>query len=75
MPTPSEIVILQQQLQQAAAAYHNLMLGTQARVIVDQNGERAEFTPANAGRLMAYIQSLKLQLGLVSNPGPMRVWM
>ncbi len=65
----------QQKLDEAEAALHQLNLGRSARVIVDQNGERVEFTAANAGRLQAYITQLKVELGLISAPGPMRVWM
>jgi hypothetical protein len=46
-------------LADARAAYHSLMTGTSARVVVDQNGERVEYTAANAARLMAYIQYLE----------------
>lgn len=74
MPSPSEIITLEARLRQAEDAYHNLMTGMQARVIVDQNGERAEFSPTSAGKLQSYIQELKRQLGLASS-GPMRVWM
>jgi hypothetical protein len=46
-------------LAQAKAAYHDLMIGQSARVVVDQNGERVEYTAANAARLAAYIQYLE----------------
>jgi hypothetical protein len=36
--------------------YRDLISGNKARVIVDQNGERVEFTAANAPRLYALIQ-------------------
>lgn len=55
-------VLLAQRLAEAELAYHNLMLGTSARVVVDQNGERVEFTAANAERLKAYIESLKAEI-------------
>ena len=61
-------------LQYAEAAYHKLMIGESARVFVDQNGERIEYTPANATRLAAYILELKRQLSQVTT-GPMRVWL
>ena len=50
---------LQQKLDEAEAAYHNLMTGNMARVVVDQNGERVEFTATNASRLYQYIEQLK----------------
>ncbi len=75
MPTPDEIIVLQSRLRQAEDAYHNLMLGIQARVIVDGgNGERVEFSPTSTGKLQSYIQLLKQQLGTATT-GPMRVFM
>lgn len=64
-------------LAEAETAYHQLMLGMKATVIVDQNGERAEFQTTTSGRLAAYIQELKRQLGLLSgcSTGPMQVWL
>lgn len=53
---------LKGRLKAAQDAYDKLMLGQAPRVIVDQNGERVEFTTANASRLLAYISSLKSQL-------------
>lgn len=63
---------LQRNLAEAKAAYHKLMLGRSARVFVDQNGERVEYTAANASRLSAYIKDLETALGLVKIAGPMR---
>jgi len=56
---------IKQKLAEAQKAYHDLMLGQQVRVFVDQNGERVEYTAANASRLQAYIQSL---LSLLNSP-------
>jgi hypothetical protein len=44
----------QQKLVEAEEAYHSLMTGTQAKVVVDQNGERVEFTASNASCLHIY---------------------
>ena len=49
-------------LQEARAAYHSLLTGTMARVVVDQNGERVEFTAARKSDLYAYIQELQSQV-------------
>lgn len=59
-------------LDDALAKYHALMTGTSARVVVDQNGERVEFTAANATKLYAYIQMLQSQLNPYAgcNNGP-----
>lgn len=53
---------LQAKLKQAEQAYHNLMTGQSARVFVDQNGERIEYTAINARNLQAYINTLKSQI-------------
>jgi hypothetical protein len=54
---------LEQKITAAEAAYHSLMTGTMPRVVVDQNGERVEFTAANSAKLYQYIQDLKRQAG------------
>lgn len=63
-------VQLQAWLTEAENAYHSLMMGGSVRVTVDQNGERVEFTAANADRLQKYIWWLKQQLGLVCPSAP-----
>ena len=60
------------QLAEAEAAYHALMLGQSVAELRDSNGELIRYTPANAGRLQAYIQSLKQQIGLLTTSGPAR---
>lgn len=63
-----------EKLVEAEKALHELMTGTSARVVVDQNGERVEYTAANAGRLRGYIAELKRDIAgepLGSN-GPLR---
>lgn len=66
---------LQQRYDLAVEAYDKLVRGESVRVVVDQNGERVEYSPANAVRLAAYIADLARQLGTSQNTGPMRVWM
>ena len=56
---------LAQKLVQAEDAYHRLMIGGQPLVVVDQNGERVEYTRANSAQLRAYI--LELQRAIASN--------
>ena len=63
---------LQEKLAEAEDALHQLMIGTSARVVVDQNGERVEFTATNAGRLQAYIDRLKRQISGAAPVGPAR---
>lgn len=62
-------------LTEAEAALHKLMMGEMARVFVDQNGERVEFTATNAQRLRVYIFELKKLLGKTEITGPMTVGM
>lgn len=60
-------------LEQAQRAYHDLMTGRSARVVVDQNGERVEYTSINADRLKAYIDELTLLVaGKTISRGPLR---
>lgn len=67
------IVATQALLSEARKAYHALMTGTSARVVVDSNGERVEFTAANKQALYSYIQLLESQLnaGCGATPTPM----
>jgi Cys-tRNA synthase (O-phospho-L-seryl-tRNA:Cys-tRNA synthase) len=53
---------LAEQLAEAKAAYHELLTGRAARVVIDQNGERVEFVAANRSALYVYIQSLERQI-------------
>ncbi len=68
------VIATQPLLDDARAKYHALMTGTSARVLVDQNGERVEFTAAKKQDLYAYIQMLESQLAPVSNPVDMRAY-
>jgi len=52
----------EEMLQQAKDAYHQLMLGRNAIVVVDQNGERIEYQRANSAKLLQYIRMLEDQL-------------
>ena len=49
---------LQDMLADARKAYTDLVQGGAIRVVVDQNGERVEFTAANRQALNQYIQTL-----------------
>lgn len=63
--TAAERLVVQAQLDEAVAAYHQLTIGQQARVVVDQNGERVEFTASNSAKLASYITSLRMKLAPV----------
>lgn len=73
--TDIELAVLKERITQAETAYHQLMTGQMATVVVDQNGERVEFNKVSAPQLYAYISGLKLQLpGVPVSPyaGPIR---
>lgn len=63
-----------EKLADAKTQYHLLVTGQQAKVYVDQNGERVEFTAANRGALLSYIQKLEREVAS-TRPGPMQVLM
>ena len=69
MATPVE------QLDEARAAQHKLLTGVLPRVVVDQNGERVEYTSANAGALAAYIARLEKLVDPCKVSGPALVWL
>lgn len=56
------MLTLQQRVEGARKAYHDLVTGRMARVFVDQNGERVEFVAANRTALYNYILELEAQL-------------
>jgi len=75
--TPEQCEALRQRLARAEQAYEDLMIGKSIRVLVDQSGERVEFTPANANKLAAYIEQLRSQIadhcgGKKTVSGPLR---
>ena len=72
--TPEETALYTTRLTDAENAYHLIMTGQQAKVYVDQNGERIEYQAGSVDRLRAYIYQLKLALGKVSQTGPLNMW-
>lgn len=68
----SDREVLTQRLREAEEAYHTMMMGGAVVSVTDQNGERVEYSKANAQRLQAYIGQLKQRLG--SGTGPLNVW-
>lgn len=52
----------QQKLDQAKDAKHKLATQQLARVFMDQNGERVEFTATNMAQLDAYIAELEAEI-------------
>lgn len=65
---------IKRRLTEAEKAYTDAISGRGIRVLVDQNGERIEYGPANLNRLNAYIADLKRQLGYGTVSAPMRVF-
>lgn len=66
---------LQERLDDAKAALHDLMIGRGVRVVVDQNGERVEYSVANRANLLAYIAMLEAEIEhgrFTPKVGPMR---
>jgi hypothetical protein len=66
---------LQEQLDDARAKYHLVVTGQNARVYVDQSGERIEYSVTNSARLALYIRDLERRLGVPSTTGPGVVWL
>jgi hypothetical protein len=59
-------------LAEAQNALHLLVTGRQARVVVDQNGERVEFTMTSVSQLQAYIASLQAEGSPTAPTGPLK---
>jgi hypothetical protein len=74
--TPEQRATYTTRLAQAEQAYHDYRTGVNARVFVDQNGERVEYSAINIAGLRSYIIELKTALGQPSGVvGPMQAWM
>jgi hypothetical protein len=73
--TAEETATYTANLAEAESALHKLLIGGHARVVVESNGERVEFTAGNAQRLRAYIEELKIALGKKTVCGPLKPWM
>lgn len=58
-----------EKLREAQEALHLLNLGQSARVFVDQNGERVEYTPANRAALERYVSQLELAVAAERSGG------
>ena len=65
---------LEEKLEQAEAAYHDLMMGKGVVEVRDSNGEMVRYNAANRSQLAGYINELKRQMGQTC-AGPARVWM
>lgn len=67
----------EERLADAKDRYHELLTGQSVRVLVDQNGERMEYTAANREKLAQYIQEMEAKVaGKTVGPGaPLQVYM
>lgn len=63
---------LQERLDEAEAAYHDLAIGKSVVELRDSNNETVRYNIASISRLAAYIADLKRQLGVACSTGPMR---
>jgi len=64
---------LQQQLDEAKSAYHDLVIGKAVVELVDGNGERVRYSSANRQALASYIADLELRIAEAPIcSGPMR---
>ena len=61
-----------EKLHDAEIALHQLKIGQSARVFVDQNGERVEYSPANRGALERYVSELKIAVAAERSGGTVR---
>lgn len=70
--------VLRARLAEAEQAYHAVQMGGQVVTVVDQNGERIEYSKANPRQLQVYIASLESQIRALTGgcgTGPLNVWM
>lgn len=59
----------QERLSEAREALHQLLTGTLAVSLTDQNGEKIEYRPANRAALERYVADLEAELaGAVTPP-------
>jgi hypothetical protein len=72
----ADLAQLQTWLNEAQAAYHTVLIGGQPTVVVDQNGERVEYSRSNPAALLKYINYLQAQInllmGVAVTGGPLR---
>lgn len=61
-------------LQQAEAAYHQLMIGQGVVEFRDQNGELVKYSASRKADLWGYILQLRAELGKSSAGRPGRAW-
>jgi hypothetical protein len=73
----ADLAQLQTWLAEAQSAYHTAMTGGQILVVVDQNGERIEYSRTNTASLVRYMAWLQAEInklmGVAVTGGPLRM--
>lgn len=69
----ASLVQLQTWLIEAELALHKLATGQTVIVVIDQNGERVEYSRSSMANLRAYIGDLKAQIAQAGGTGPATV--
>ncbi|MBJ3775674.1 gpW family head-tail joining protein [Acuticoccus mangrovi] len=62
------VLTTSERLEEAQEALHQLLTGTQAVAVTDQNGERVEYRPTNRAALERYVADLEAQLAGAHKP-------
>lgn len=62
------VLTTQERLEEAQEALHQLLTGTQAVSVTDQNGERIEFRPVSRNDLQRYVADLEAQVAGARTP-------
>lgn len=57
--SPEEIAAIKTRLEQAKAAYHQIMMGKGTAEVRDSDGSSIRYTTANTSRLKVYIAELE----------------
>ena len=62
------VLTTQERLEEAQDALHQLLTGTQAVSVTDQNGEKVEYRPVSRTDLQRYVADLEAQLAGAHKP-------
>ena len=62
------VLTTQERLEEAQDALHQLLTGTQAVSVTDQNGEKVEYRPVSRTDLQRYVADLEAQLAGARKP-------
>ena len=62
------VLTTQERLEEAQDALHQLLTGTQAVSVTDQNGEKVEYRPVSRTDLQRYVADLEAQVAGARKP-------